>query len=543
MEEKTVKKKSIAAFIILGVSVLLTILLSPYIFNIENINDYNENARSLRIHIKDEVVDNSYGREMRIVNLWINDEEIKLQDYNNSGWEWHGEWGYTLYKDAAEDFVIEYDEAIKGINMEYVEQEGSGIAEIFVGNEKIDEINMYKSSWYNNKKYYSFVTDTEKIEKYVWNFALFVLISYVIYKIIDNIFSKKTDKKYGVSSSLGMFDAAKGLSMVIIILGHTMVDVSEQMEKSNGSLLLLVLSFFVATGLMPMFYMMSGYGFRGEKNIKCIKKQIKFLLKPYCVLAVFTIIASFIKVFVMDNYNLGNVKTLVLSFASFNTINSTVRGIDLISVGPIWFCIQLCIAWIILNIIFRIKKNTLRYMVIVGVLVAGQMIEKLPYNVHARMQFIPAIIFIFVGYLIREKKIFQKENKYTLIQYFLVVIVASLIILINGIGEAASNNWGRYYILGIVSSAVMGVVLLRMYMILNSKVDLKIFKKIGRNTYDIIYIHTFEYLVMPWKEIMSSIEIPFIAKFFIVSISRAVIIWVVYMLVLKFRTIIKNRRI
>lgn len=540
MNKNILHKRIMAAVAIICLSIAFTVIFSPYILKIENIFDYDANATSICIHVKDEVPQGSYGKEMRIVNMKINDSSISLEKYDNEGWIWHGEWGYTLYKDSDEDFVIDYFEPIESISFEYVEQEGSGVVEIYVGNKKIDELYMYRSSWYNNKKYYTFATESEKNFKYIEHSIFFAIILFAIFMVLHNILNKDGKKKYGVSSSLGMFDAAKGLSMVIIILGHTMTTLNAELEKSAGSILIILLAFFVATGLMPMFYMISGYGFRGEKNTKCIKKQLTFLLKPYFVMAVATVVCSLVKVAIISEYSMKDVKTLILSFISFNTINSSVRGVELISVGPIWFCIELCIAWILLNFIFKLKNKKAIYIAVALTVVAGSFIEKLPYNIHARTQFIPAVLFIFVGYLIRDKKIFQKENKYTCLQYIVVALIALSVIMFNGVGEAASNNMGRYYILGVLAATCMGVVLLRLYMILNSRINMKFFKRIGRNTYDIIYIHSFEYLVVPWDEIMNIMELPLIVEFIIVNVARCVLIYLIYMIVQFCRKMIRK---
>lgn len=418
-----------------------------------------------------------------------------------------------------------------------MKHEGSGIAEIYVGNTKIDEVNMYRSHWYNFQKYYSFATERELVFKYIEHTIFFIIILSVIYIIMRNALNKDEKRKYGVSSSLGMFDAAKGISMVLIIFGHSIINTN----RSSASIVLLMLACMVSVGLMPMFYIISGYGFRGEKNISCIKKQLSYLLKTYIVVAVFTILFSVIKVVIISDYSVKDLVSLAFSFLTFSTIGGTIGGIETVSVGPIWFCIKLCIAWIILNFIFSFKNKKVIYTSVAFVVIAGALMERLPYNIYARTQFIPAVFFIFVGYILREKKLFQKENKYTCLKYVLIVVVAVLGIMINGVTKAASNYMGTYYILGVLTSACMGVVLLRLYMILNGKIDMKLFKRIGRNTYDIIYIHNFELLVVPWEKIMSHINLPMLVKELIIFILRGILIYVIFKLVQCIRKMIRNR--
>ena len=537
MNKKGLIEKIVSTIAILALSVILSVSFSPGLFRLENIFEFDEDATRICIHMKDEIPKGSFAREMRLVNMEINEEEVALETYDNAGWVWHEEWGYTLYTDSKEDFVIDYNEPIKSIDFEYVKHEGSGIAEIYVGNTKIDEINMYRSRWYNFQKYYSFVSEKGFVFKYIEHTIFFMILLCTIYMIIRNILSKNENREYGVSSSLGMFDAAKGISMVLIILGHSIINTN----KSAASVLLIMLACTVSAGLIPMFYIMSGYGFRGEKNISCIKKQLSYLLKPYIVVAVFTILFSVIKVVILSDYTVKDLGSLAFSFLTFSTIGGTIGGIATISVGPIWFCIELCIAWIILNFIFSFKNKKMIYTSVAIVVIAGALMEGLPYNIYGRTQFIPALFFIFVGYILREKKVFQKENKYTCLIYASVVVVNVLGIMINGVANASSNYMGPYYILGVLTSACMGVVLLRLYMILNGKIDMKLFKRIGRNTYDIIYIHNFEYLLIPWEKIVSHIQLPMMVKELIIFSLRCIMIYAIFKLVQCIRKMIKNR--
>ena len=128
-------------------------------------------------------------------------------------------------------------------------------------------------------------------------------------------------------------------------------------------------------------------------------------------------------------------------------------------------------------------------------------------------------------------------------EYVAVVIVAALVIMINAVVVAASNHMGRYYVLGVLSAASMGVVLLRLYMILNSKVNMKLFKKIGRNTYDIIYIHNFEYLVVPWDKIMNYVDLPMIVEGLLVTVLRCILIYLIFKIVQLFRKMIRKSKV
>lgn len=537
MNRSDLKKRLVVVIISIIISLVCAEFLSSYILKLQNIFEYDENTTTFRIHMLDEIPEGSYGHEMRIVNICINGEWIDLQKYDNEGYVWHGEWGYTLYKDSDCDFIIEYFEPIKRISMEYVEQEGSGVAEIYVGDKKIDELHMYKSIWHNKINYYTFMTENEKKISYVEKFVIIVFLVSVIYAAISNFRAK--DRKYGVESTLGMFDAAKGISMVIIIMGHTISLIGPNMPNS---LMILLITCIISNGLLPMFYMISGYGFRGERISKCIKKQLAFLLKPYAVMAIATITISGIKTILLDNFSIKDLRNIILSFLSFNTIDSNVGGYDLISVGPIWFCIELCIAWIILNFIFRLKNKKIIFIAVMATNIVGVLLQTKSFNIYSRTQFVSAITFIYVGYLLRDKKFFQKENRFTFIKYILACVSMIIIVCINGFCSLAGNDFGRNYILGVISCVGMGVILLRIYIVINSKINLKILKKIGRVTYDIIFIHSFESFVIPWKKILHVIKLPVFFKIVLILILRCIVIYIIYMVVQMCRKYIRSKK-
>ena len=82
---------------------------------------------------------------------------------------------------------------------------------------------------------------------------------------------------------------------------------------------------------MPMFYIISGYGFRGE-NVSCMKSSCP-LLKPYLVLAVATM---FIIKCHYSEYTMQDVK--VLWYLFLHLVQSVVQCVGMISI--IWFVLN-----------------------------------------------------------------------------------------------------------------------------------------------------------------------------------------------------------
>lgn len=529
------KKNAIVFIFILLLSCFITYFSADFILKLRGIRDYDDANTSVRIHITQEKSKKSFGHQMRIVNVTINDEHLDLSLYDNDYWKWHSDWGYTFYESGDEDYYIEYKEPIKKFALEYVLQQDSGNAKVFVGDEEIKDLKMYNSQWVSRNTITSFLNKKEKtIEKIKLAIYICVILLVFWYALCD-IMDK--DKKRGVSSKLGMFDTAKGFSIVIIVLGHSMAAAQNTYTDSSGGILMLIFGVLFGNGLMPMFYIISGYGFRKEKVSVCIKKQLKFLLKPYSVLVVVTMVISVIKAFLMDGYTFVDVRNQLISFLMFNTVDSNVFGFDLVAVGAIWFCITLCVAWILLDIIFMLKNEKVIFLAVASTLIIGVLLHKLPFNIYTRTQFITAIPYLYTGYLLRDKKILQKENRFTLLKYIGLSIFVIALILYNGICTAMNNDLGKNYAIGVISCIGTGLILVRLYFLINSKFKMKLFKKIGRITYDIIYIHSLEAIVIPWKDVAQMIHIPLVLKCLLIAAIRGIIIFVIYRILIMIRKI------
>ena len=106
----------------------------------------------------------------------------------------------------------------------------------------------------------------------------------------------------------------------------------------------------------------------------------------------------------------------------------------------------------------------------------------------------------------------------------------------------AVNNWGNNLILAVVVSILGGFLLMRIMLSFNKllKGKAKSIKKIGRESYYIFYIHTFEYLAVPWKQIMQGIEIAYEIKILFIFICRSILIWLLFIAIKRMRSMKRN---
>ena len=91
----------------------------------------------------------------------------------------------------------------------------------------------------------------------------------------------KSESNVSRTLGLGYFNLARGLGMLLIVLGHSMNLYLEPQPTGSGGLFSGAGSVF-GGGIMAAFFMISGYGFYKEKPRKCFSMQRTLTLLHYC---------------------------------------------------------------------------------------------------------------------------------------------------------------------------------------------------------------------------------------------------------------------
>ena len=86
------KSKYLTLIICASVSFFITFFASDIILSKLHMYEFKDEPATIRIKVLDESNKHSYGKEMRIVSLTINGEQLDLKDYANDDWIWHEEW-------------------------------------------------------------------------------------------------------------------------------------------------------------------------------------------------------------------------------------------------------------------------------------------------------------------------------------------------------------------------------------------------------------------------------------------------------------------
>jgi len=191
---------------------------------------------------------------------------------------------------------------------------------------------------------------------------------------------------------LQSFDIAKGIGIILMIIGHCGV---------NNQ----YLNNFIYSFHMPLFFIISGYFFKHRDDKECVKRNFKKLIIPYIITCISIILFEIIKVLLNQNYTeiLGTAKTWFLA-SLYGSGGPQPFGIRFI--GAIWFLWALFFALYFINITSKTKYQHIWVILISYVGYKTSQHIWLPLSVQAGMA---ATIFVYLGTLARKHDIFNKK--------------------------------------------------------------------------------------------------------------------------------------
>lgn len=329
-------------------------------------------------------------------------------------------------------------------------------------------------------------------------------------------------------NSIGMFDITRGMLMIAVVLGHSITAYVKYWEPQftmHWWYCFLILFKPVIYGVIPMFFMMSGYGFRKKTISKNLKDNARYLLKPYVITAAVVTLACIIE----NTWKHQSVKDALW----YKTVpfllglcpgENWLAGHYVGSIGPIWFLVVLALAGFILNLVFRLEQEWMRA---VCIIVAAAWCTRLPFISLIPFCIIQALCccgYMYIGYLLRTHDLlYESLGKKTII----ILVILAFSIMIPGNIEVSQNVWALG-MLDYVASAITGFLLLRLCMLLNaerfkSKVT-RALRTIGRYSLYILCVHTMEYLAFPWTKVQSLVSGHVVLGIVITFVMRCLII-------------------
>ena len=318
-------------------------------------------------------------------------------------------------------------------------------------------------------------------------------------------------KSISLKNRINYIDIARGISIILMILGH----VIGPGWKRN-----IIFSFH-----MPLFVIVSGYFFKETENTKIfIKKNILKLVIPYLLIIFVTNIS--IMILQKTSFISMLIDTLKTIIFSYSYKGEFLKNINVTPIGVLWFMPTLLCSKIIFHILFKIKKLH-KNILLLGI--TSFFISATGYYLGIKKIWLPFsfdislifIIFMYVGYIL---------NKYNLLnKIFNNNAMAVLIVIIWLIGVNLGNIElaVRHYPLGILSfiTAILGTISIFK---LSELID-KYLKRIntilawyGKNSMYILCFHHFECCIIPYNKLIKILN-PSFAKLLKTSLKLIIV--------------------
>ena len=302
---------------------------------------------------------------------------------------------------------------------------------------------------------------------------------------------------------IGMFDALKGILMLLVIFAHHlhMMDVLAQSRNFH-----IAAEEILRYQIVPiaLFFIITGYDFHPAKSLKTyIKRQARLLLIPYGVSVAAAALLSLAAGVLVGNFYYQRA-TVILAGGLYGCVrNMEILDVSAVSVIALWFLPTLFLGGLLLQLLYRIKQEKLRVTVIwflVAAAAAAPNVNQLqlPWFI---IQSCASLGFLETGRQLKKRKqLYQPLHPS-------FCIVAALLFLWGAIFSEANvgDNIYRFWLLDYLTGIAVSIVLLRLYVKIGfGEMDfrgIRFLEYFGRYSLYILCIHGVEMLAFPWYEL------------------------------------------
>ena len=300
---------------------------------------------------------------------------------------------------------------------------------------------------------------------------------------------------------LGSFDFIKGIAVLIIIYGHIIrsFDLSKLTWFQPSFIILDVFK----TPLIPLFFIVSGYGFKNKSVVKIWKKTIKTLLLPYGFVMIGFCLFQPLSTY-LQNHNLQKALTDGIRWGLAFLLGipepgKIIFGYKLANCSIVWFLLALFWAHNILNVILKCKKNMIQVFTVVGCAIIGYILCVLEVTYFCIPQGLIATSYLYFGYRMKEGKLLEKDLPHKWM-YGVCGIIA-LIYSRIGYFDLCYGDF-TFFPMDYVGVSFLAFLLLKLGIRLG-RLKWKmigLINEIGVYSYWIICIHSLEQKCIPWNK-------------------------------------------
>lgn len=321
--------------------------------------------------------------------------------------------------------------------------------------------------------------------------------------------------------TIGAFDLAKGMGMFCIVAGHTIFNYDVPFTAVSTGLKIF------GTGLMPMFFLISGFGCKGTEEKKYLKKTVKELLIPYFFVTAAAAVLFPVLHFLMFRWWPGTwdeTKKIVLAYLTGCSKSGRVfLGSELYECSVVWFLLALFWSSNILNLILKRISGRVQIIAVLVCVAAGAGCLAGDIWMFCIPQGLLSVGYLYLGYLM--KKTGWLEKKLPVWQKLLLAGISGAEVVWGGINLAYGIF--RRGALDYFGAGLAGILMIRVTLWFNryDGVFLEKIRKVGRYSYYAMCVHSVEMNCIPWYLFASCFaRFPYAGYFFQIFV-RGTIIW------------------
>lgn len=313
----------------------------------------------------------------------------------------------------------------------------------------------------------------------------------------------RTAPEYRVS--LASFSLIKGIAFLEVILVHTYSHVNWVDSK-----ILTMLSYFIRavhTPAMPLFLMISGFGFKPRSVNKSLAETFHTLIIPYFwVMVAYATICPILYWPVYKSWDdtmLLSVKYVLAFLLGLGDYGKVIFGIETTWNTAAWFLLASFTSLNVLNLIARIKNTAIQICIVFCCAIVGYILLQLHLGYFCIAQGLLSLGFCYIGYILKRDKLLVRMRS-SLLAYCLLAVA-----------YVSESVWGFFdiftgtcniFFLDYIGAACSGILfmLIGLYIAKFEWKSLDWIRQLGLYSYWILAIHAAEMEVVPWWHFLSS---------------------------------------
>ena len=299
--------------------------------------------------------------------------------------------------------------------------------------------------------------------------------------------------------TLGSFDFIKGMAMICIVLGHTLNTYSVEHSMAMSGLTKLIV--LIRAGIIPLFFLISGFGFKPKDARIMLKKTAADLIVPYLWIAAAYALIYPVTVLLTTGslyWTIRQTLCYVVSLLLGNTAERVLFDVAMPWWLPCWYLLATFVSFNVLNQILRLKKVWHQAAAAALSVVAGYGLFCLDFHYFCIAQGLMGVGYCFIGYALKKYSLLEKLR--TSVWTYLILVPVSVAEALWGYFDLCPGEFNNV-LLDYIGAGGMGLLFLLVGIYLGRLEwrPLEWVKSVGIYTYWLICIHSFEENGLPWQ--------------------------------------------